>query len=44
MALKDSIGVAEIINKYNTMQAKKVASEASQTEELLGYSIDRIIF
>jgi hypothetical protein len=42
MSLKDSIGVAEMINKYKMMQAKQVASEAA--DELLGYSIDRIAF
>ncbi|VEU44571.1 unnamed protein product [Pseudo-nitzschia multistriata] len=44
MSLKDSIGVAEMIQKYKKVKAKKVSSEALQTEELVGYSIERIIF
>eukprot|EP00537_Pseudo-nitzschia_pungens_P005074 CAMPEP_0172367222 /NCGR_PEP_ID=MMETSP1060-20121228/19668_1 /TAXON_ID=37318 /ORGANISM="Pseudo-nitzschia pungens, Strain cf. cingulata" /LENGTH=870 /DNA_ID=CAMNT_0013091385 /DNA_START=227 /DNA_END=2839 /DNA_ORIENTATION=- len=44
MSLKDSIGVAEMINKYKKMNSKKASSDALQTDELLGYSIDRIVF
>jgi len=44
MLLKDSIGVAEMINKQKKTRAKQLATEASQMEEMPGYSIDRIVF
>jgi hypothetical protein len=44
MSLKDSIGVAEMVNKHKKTSSRKVVSEASQIEEMWGYSIDHIIF
>jgi hypothetical protein len=44
MSLKDSIGVAEMINKHKKTSSRKVVSEAPQIEEMWGYSIDHIIF
>lgn len=44
MSLKDSIGVAEMINKRNKLRSRKGLSEAPQIQDVWGYSIDHIIF
>mmetsp|Transcript_4066 Transcript_4066/g.4597 ORF Transcript_4066/g.4597 Transcript_4066/m.4597 type:complete len:332 (-) Transcript_4066:51-1046(-) len=44
MSLKDCIGVAEMMKKYKELNERKDASETPQIEDLMGYSIDRIIF
>lgn len=44
MSLKDSIGVAEMMNKHKQIRARKDVSEAPQIEQMWGYSIDHIIF
>jgi len=44
MSFKDCIGVAEMMKKYKKLNERKDASETPQIEDLMGYSIDRIIF
>ena len=44
ISLKESIGTAETINNQKETSLLKGASEAQQTEEMYGYSIEHIIF
>jgi len=44
MSLKDSIGVAGMINRENKVCARKGVNEGPRVEEAWGYSIDHIVF
>merc|ERR1712195_93816 len=44
MSFKDCIGVAEMMKKYKKLNERKDVIEAPQIADLMGYSIDRIVF
>jgi hypothetical protein len=44
MSFKDGIGVAELMKKNEKTNVRKDVIEAPQIADLMGYSIDRIVF
>ena len=44
MSFKDGIGVAELMKKHDKTNVRKDVIEAPQIADLMGYSIDRIVF